>query len=198
MLDSLSLLGSYLIGSLSAAIIVCRALGKGDPRAVGSGNPGATNVLRAYGKGPALATLAGDVLKGFIPVIVAPLLGLAPVWVAGAGVAAFLGHLYPVFFGFKGGKGVATLVGVMFGYDWQLGLAFVVTWLAVAAVTRYSSLAALCATTAAPLFAVLLSLPLAYAGALGVMGIAVFWRHRDNMARLRAGTEGRIGARNRS
>lgn len=195
MLNSLYILGSYLIGSLSAAILVCRALGKGDPRTVGSGNPGATNVLRAVGKGPALATLAGDVLKGFLPVVVAPYVGLDPAWVAGAGVAAFLGHLYPVFFGFKGGKGVATLVGVMFGYDWHLGLAFVVTWLAVAAVTRYSSLAALCATTAAPLFAVLLGLPLSYAGALGVMGIAVFWRHRDNMARLRTGTEGRIGAK---
>jgi|LauGreDrversion4_2_1035121.scaffolds.fasta_scaffold269411_2 glycerol-3-phosphate acyltransferase PlsY len=198
MLNALYLLASYLIGSLSAAILVCRALGKGDPRTVGSGNPGATNVLRAFGKGPALATLAGDVLKGFVPVVVGPLIGLQPIWVAAAGTAAFMGHLYPAFFGFKGGKGVATLVGVMLGYDWRLGLAFVVTWLAVAAVTRYSSLAALCATTAAPLFAVLLALPLAYAGGLGVMGIAVFWRHRDNMARLRTGTEGRIGAKNRS
>ena len=197
MWTAIYLLASYLLGSLSAAILVCRALGKGDPREVGSGNPGATNVLRAHGKGPALATLAGDVLKGYVPVLLAPLAGMDARGVAGAGAAAFIGHLFPVFFGFKGGKGVATLIGVMLGYDWQLGLGFIITWLAVAAVTRYSSLAALCATTAAPLLAVLLSLPMAYALALGVMGIAVFWRHRDNMARLRAGTEGRIGAKSR-
>ena len=186
---------SYLIGSISAAILVCRLMGKGDPRDVGSGNPGATNVLRAHGKFPALLTLAGDVLKGFLPVVVGLGLGLDPALVAGAGLAAFIGHLYPVFFGFKGGKGVATLIGVLFGYDWRLGLSFIATWLAVAAVSRYSSLAALCATLAAPIYALLLGLPWPYALALGVMAPTVFWRHAENIQRLRNGTEGRIGAK---
>lgn len=195
MWDIAYLIVSYLIGSISAAILVCRLMGKGDPRSVGSGNPGATNVLRAYGKFPALLTLAGDVLKGFLPVVVGAGLRLDPAIVAGAGVAAFIGHLYPVFFGFKGGKGVATLIGLLFGYDWRLGLCFIVTWLAVAAVCRYSSLAALCATLAAPLYALLLGLPLPYALALGVMAPVVFWRHAENIQRLRNGTEGRIGAK---
>ncbi len=186
---------SYLVGSLSAAILVCRALGKGDPRTVGSGNPGATNVLRTYGKGPAVATLAGDVLKGFLPVVLATGLGLSPLSVALAGVAAFLGHLFPVFFSFKGGKGVATLIGVIFGYDWRLGCGFIVSWLVVAAWSRYSSLAALCAAALTPVFVLALRLPLPYAGAALVMVAAVFWRHRENIQRLRAGTEGRIGAR---
>lgn len=195
MLTLLYLAASYLVGSLSAAIIVCRVLGKGDPRTVGSGNPGATNVLRAYGKGPAAATLAGDVLKGFLPVMIGAGLGFAPSMIAAVGVAAFLGHLLPLFFSFKGGKGVATLIGVIFGYDWRLGCGFVVSWLVVAAWSRYSSLAALCAAALSPVLALGLQLPVPYACALVVMVAAVFWRHRVNIQRLRAGTEGRIGAR---
>jgi glycerol-3-phosphate acyltransferase PlsY len=195
MLLALYVAASYLVGSLSAAILVCRALGKGDPRTVGSGNPGATNVLRAFGKGPAAATLAGDLLKGFVPVALGVALNLPPAAIAGAGLAAFLGHLFPVFFGFQGGKGVATLIGVVLGIDWRLGAAFVGTWLAIAALTRYSSLAALTAAALAPAFALGMKLPPAYAVALVGMVAAVFWRHRDNIRRLRAGTEGRIGAR---
>ncbi len=195
MLNLCFVIASYLVGSLSAAILVCRALGKGDPRSVGSGNPGATNVLRAYGKGPAVATLAGDVLKGFLPVVIGAGLGLSPLIVALAGVAAFLGHLFPVFFSFKGGKGVATLIGVICGYDWRLGGGFIVSWLLVAAWSRYSSLAALCAAAFTPVLALALRLPLPYACAAVVMVAAVFWRHRENIQRLRAGTEGRIGAR---
>ena len=189
------LLSSYLVGSLSAASLVCRALGKGDPRGVGSGNPGATNVLRAFGKGPAAATLAGDVLKGFLPVVLAGGLHLTATTVAAAGLAAFLGHLFPIFFAFRGGKGVATLIGVVFGYDLRLGCGFVLVWLLMAAITRYSSLAALTATALAPAFVLGLGLPLPEAAALGLMVIAVFWRHRENIQRLRSGNEGRIGAR---
>ncbi|MGD9603345.1 MAG: glycerol-3-phosphate 1-O-acyltransferase PlsY [Gammaproteobacteria bacterium] len=195
MLIALYVAASYLAGSLSAAILVCRALGKGDPRTVGSGNPGATNVLRAFGKGPAAATLAGDLLKGFVPVALGVTLNLPPAAIAGAGLAAFLGHLFPLYFGFQGGKGVATLIGVILGFDWRLGVAFVGTWLAIAMLTRYSSLAALTAAALTPAFALGMKLPLAYAVALVGMVAAVFWRHRDNIRRLRAGTEGRIGAR---
>lgn len=195
MLALLYVVTSYLVGSLSAAILVCRALGKGDPRTVGSGNPGATNVLRAHGKGPAAATLAGDVLKGFVPVMLGSAASLPPLAIAAAGLAAFLGHLFPIFFAFNGGKGVATLIGVIFGYDWRLGLAFVVTWLVVAAWSRYSSLAALTGAALSPVFALALRLPVPYAVALVAMVAAVFWRHRENIQRLRAGTEGRIGAR---
>jgi len=193
MLNLAWIVAAYFVGSVSAAIVVCRALGKGDPRNVGSGNPGATNVLRAFGKGPAAATLAGDVLKGYLPVALASAAGLAPPVVAAVGVAAFGGHLFPIFFGFRGGKGVATLIGVLFGLDWRLGLGFILTWLLVAGLSRYSSLAALAAALCAPLLSVWLQLPGAYSGGLVVMIVAVFIRHRDNIARLRAGTESRIG-----
>jgi acyl phosphate:glycerol-3-phosphate acyltransferase len=192
---ALYVVASYLIGSLSAAILVCRALGKGDPRQVGSGNPGATNVLRAFGKFPAALTLVGDVAKGLLPVWFGVVLGLPTYAIAGAGLAAFLGHLFPVFFGFRGGKGVATLIGVQFGFDWRIAMSFIVSWLFVAAVTRYSSLAALVATASAPIVAYLLKLPTALILALLVMTIAVFARHRPNIQRLLAGSEGKIGAK---
>ncbi len=198
MLNLVWVAAAYLVGSVSAAIVVCRLLGKGDPRNVGSGNPGATNVLRAFGKGPAAATLAGDVLKGFLPVALASLVALPPGAIAAVGAAAFAGHLFPVFFGFRGGKGVATLIGVLFGFDWRLGLGFIATWVFIAAISRYSSLAALTATLLAPLLAVLLDLPGAYGVALLAMSTAVFIRHRENIARLRAGTESRIGQKKQS
>ncbi len=184
---------SYLMGSLSSAVLVCRALGKGDPRAVGSGNPGATNVLRAYGKAAAVATLIGDIAKGVVPVLVARHLELGPVVVGGCACAAFLGHLFPVFFGFRGGKGVATYIGVLLAMSPWLGLGFIATWLSTIALTRYSSLAALVATLATPVIALSLGLPLPFTGASLVMGAAIFYRHHANIARLLAGTEGRIG-----
>ena len=193
MTAALYVIASYLIGSLSAAILVSRALGKGDPRAVGSGNPGATNVLRSFGKFAAAATLIGDVMKGVVPVLAAWEFGLPTLAIALAGLAAFAGHLYPLFFGFRGGKGVATQIGVLTGFDWRLGVAFIVTWLVVAGVTRYSSLAALVATLLAPLVAMALKLPSPLIGSAMVIVAAVFWRHRANIERLLNGTESRIG-----
>ena len=188
-------IAGYLLGSISSAILVCRVLGKGDPRNTGSGNPGATNVLRSFGKPAAAATLAGDVAKGLIPVALAGAWGLPPAVVALTGLGALLGHLFPVFFEFRGGKGVATFIGVLLGLSPWLGAAFCATWLATAAVTRYSSLSALVATAAAPLVAAAAGMPSPVVFALSVMAAAIYWRHRDNIARLRAGTESRIGQR---
>lgn len=193
--DLVLILFSYLLGSVSAAVVVCRVLGKEDPRRSGSGNPGATNILRLHGKGPALATLAGDIGKGVVPVLVARWLELGPAVVGAAACAAFLGHLFPVFFGFRGGKGVATFVGVLLAMSPVLGLCFIGLWLTVAAVSRYSSLAALCATAAMPVAGLLLASPLPYVAAMTVMGAAIFYRHQANISRLIAGTEGRIGKR---
>jgi len=189
------ILASYLLGSVSAAVVVCRVLGKEDPRSSGSGNPGATNVLRLHGKGPALATLLGDIGKGVVPVLLARWLELGPLAVGSCACAAFLGHLFPVFFGFRGGKGVATFVGVLLAMSSVLGLCFVGIWLLVAALSRYSSLAALCATAAMPVVGLLLASPAPYIAAMTVMGGAIFYRHSANISRLLAGTEGRIGKR---
>jgi len=185
----------YLLGSVSSAILICRLLGKDDPRTTGSGNPGATNVLRAHGRGAAAATLAGDVAKGLLPVLAAKLLGLSPLAVALAGLGAFLGHLYPVFFNFRGGKGVATYIGVLFGMSLWLGASFAAIWLATAAITRYSSLAALVASAASPVVALVSGQSLWIVIALAVMAVAIFSRHHENIARLRNGTESRIGGR---
>lgn len=186
-------IAGYLLGSLSSAILVCRLLGKADPRSTGSGNPGATNVLRAHGRGPAAATLAGDVAKGLLPVALAHVLGMSPAVVALTGLGAFLGHLFPVFFEFRGGKGVATYIGVLFGLSPWLGLTFCATWLGTAFVTRYSSLAALVATVVTPLAALAGGTPGPIVLVLMLMAAAIFWRHQENIARLRAGTESRIG-----
>ncbi len=184
---------AYLLGSLSSAIIVCRLAGLPDPRSGGSGNPGATNVLRLGGKRLAALTLAGDLLKGLLPVLAGHALGLPPVILALVGLAAFLGHLYPVFFRFQGGKGVATSLGVLLGLDWAVGLAAVATWLAVAAVSRYSSLSALVAIALAPLWVAWRFGALEPAVACAVMTLLLFWRHAGNIRRLVAGNEPRIG-----
>ena len=183
----------YLAGSLACAIIVCRAMGLPDPRQGGSGNPGATNVLRLGGKKAAVFTLLGDILKGVIPVVIAHLLLLPPWSIALTALAAFLGHLYPLFFRFQGGKGVATALGATAALSWPVGLAFAITWLLVAAASRFSSLASLLAAALSPAFALLLTASTVNALVLGVMALFIFWRHRQNIARLRAGTEGRIG-----
>lgn len=187
------LIGGYLCGSVSSAIVICRIFGHGDPRTVGSGNPGTTNVLREFGKVPAGLTLFGDVAKGFIPVALCALLGFDQGAIALAGVGAFVGHLYPVFFRFTGGKGVATLIGVLLGFNSWLGVVFIACWIAVAGVTRYSSLSALTATALTPLAAHLLGAPLAIVVAISVMGILVFWRHRSNIRNLLTGVEDKIG-----
>jgi glycerol-3-phosphate acyltransferase PlsY len=184
---------AYLLGSVSSAIIVCRLAGLPDPRQGGSGNPGATNVLRLGGKKLAAVTLAGDLLKGLLPVLLGHALGLAPVQLALVGLAAFFGHLYPLFFRFQGGKGVATAFGVLVGLDWVVGLATVVTWLVVAFLSRYSSLSALVATALAPAWVDWRFGSLEPALACGVMTVLLIWRHQANIRRLCAGEEPKIG-----
>ena len=192
-LSALLVAAGYLLGSVATAVIVSRALGAADPRSGGSGNPGATNVLRLAGRRAAALTLAGDVVKGVVPVFAAQAAGLPPGPVALTGLAAFLGHLYPVFFGFRGGKGVATALGALLGIEPLLGCAVLATWLLVAGVSRYSSLAALAASVLAPIYAWVGSGPPVVVGAVSVMAALLVWRHRANARRLLAGEEGRIG-----
>jgi len=184
---------AYLLGSLSTAVIVSRVLGLPDPREQGSKNPGATNVLRLGGKKAAVITLVGDALKGLIPVVIAQYLGVTPDMLAAVGLAAFLGHLYPVFFGFKGGKGVATALGVLTGLSGWVGLGVLATWLLMAWLFRISSLAALTAAALAPVYVwFLVRSPVLTAAALA-MTFLLISRHRGNIERLLRGEEGRIG-----
>ncbi|MGZ8217641.1 glycerol-3-phosphate 1-O-acyltransferase PlsY [Methylomagnum sp.] len=184
---------AYLLGSLSSAVIVSRLFGLPDPREEGSKNPGATNVLRLGGKKAAALTLAGDALKGLIPLLLAKALGAEPLIVAVVGLAAFVGHLFPVFFGFKGGKGVATAFGVLSGFSGWVGLAVLATWVAVAFISRISSLSALVAATLAPVYVWFLLRSDALAGAALVMAVLLIVRHRTNIERLLKGEESRIG-----
>ena len=196
---------AYLMGSLSFAVIVSKFMGLSDPRSYGSKNPGATNVLRSGNKKAAVLTLLFDAVKGWVPVAVllhfGAAYGLAEGVAAAAGLAAFLGHLYPIFFKFEGGKGVATALGVLMGVSPVLGLAVAITWLGIAWYFRYSSLAALLAAVLAPVYyAMAADGPLwdfngAIFGMLCVMGILLVWRHRDNVNRLLAGTETKLGAK---
>ncbi len=189
--------GAYLLGSISSAVLVCRAMGLPDPRTAGSRNPGATNVLRLGSKVPALLTLLGDFLKGLLPMVLVHALEAGPLALAGAGLGAFLGHLFPVFFQFRGGKGVATALGVLLGYAWPVGLATLGAWLLVATVFRFSSLASLSAAALAPVFVWWLAPTAPMAAAAAVMALMLFWRHRENIQRLLAGSEGKIGAKAR-
>ncbi len=184
---------AYLLGSISSAILVCRIMGLPDPRSEGSRNPGATNVLRIGGKLPALLTLAGDMLKGLLPVLVVLHLQPDTTLLGATGLAAFLGHLFPLFFGFQGGKGVATALGVYLGLNWLLGGAVILTWLAGAALFRISSLSALIATALAPAYAAWVFGTLDVAILLAVMTVLIYWRHKANIQRLLAGTEDKIG-----
>ena len=185
--------GAYLLGSISSAIVVCRLMGLPDPRTEGSGNPGATNVLRIGGKPAAVLTLAGDMLKGLLPVLLARVLEADPLLVAATGLAAFAGHLYPVFFGFQGGKGVATALGVLLGLGWVIGLAVIGIWLAMAVVSRISSLSALVAMACAPAVVWWRWPSPALVAAMVLMVVVLYWRHRSNIRNLIAGQEGRIG-----
>ena len=193
----LAALAAYLVGSLSFAVIVSRLMGLNDPRTYGSGNPGATNVLRSGNRAAAVATLLLDALKGYLPVLLAvvygPAFGLGEGTVAMVGLAAFLGHLWPVFFGFKGGKGVATAAGVLMGINPWLGLATLVTWALIAAFFRYSSLAAIVAAVFAPFYQLLIwgGGPLALT--VAAMGLLLVWRHSANIQKLLQGTESRLG-----
>lgn len=198
---------AYLLGSLSFAVIVSHVMGLNDPRTYGSKNPGATNVLRSGSKAAAVVTLLLDALKGWLPVVLVRWYGrrwgLDDGTVALVGLAAFLGHLYPVFFRFQGGKGVATALGVLFGVDAFLGLAAGAIWLLMAVVFRYSSLSSLTAAVAAPLVYVLASGTAWYAEtpvllALVAMAALLVYRHRENIQRLLAGTESRLGQKKKT
>lgn len=183
----------YMVGSISSAIVVCRLLKLGDPRQDGSGNPGATNVLRLAGKGPAIATLIGDWLKGTLPVVLAWLVTSDPVIIAATGLTAFFGHLYPVYFRFQGGKGVATGLGVILAWSPVALLAAATTWIVVAAAFRYSSLAAIAAFAMAPAYILWFTEEPVLTAATAIITVAAVWRHRDNIVRLATGEESQIG-----
>lgn len=193
----IAVFAAYLIGSLSFAVIVSKAMGLNDPRTYGSGNPGATNVLRSGNKAAAILTLVFDALKGFVPVVLVDQFGgrwgLGEGTVALAGLAAFLGHLWPVFFRFQGGKGVATAAGVLLGMNPWLGAATLLTWIIIAAFFRYSSLAAIVAAAFAPFYQLLIwgGGPLALS--ITVMSLLLIWRHSANIRKLFAGTESKLG-----
>lgn len=200
----LATLAAYLIGSLSFAVLVSRLMGLNDPRTYGSKNPGATNVLRSGNKAAAIITLLLDALKGWLPVMVVKVWGEA--WglgdgtVALVGFAAFLGHLFPVFFRFQGGKGVATAAGVIIAFEPWLGLASLATWLIVAFFFRYSSLASIVTAVFAPFFylfgdRVVWNAPGVIVLSLAVMGLMLVWRHAENINRLIAGKESKLGAK---
>ena len=195
-------LAAYLLGSLSFAVIVSRTMGLNDPRTYGSKNPGATNVLRSGSKLAAIVTLLLDALKALVPMLLikhyGPAYGLEEGTLALAGLAAFLGHLFPVFFRFAGGKGVATALGVLLGVSGWLGLALALTWLLTAYLSRYSSLAALTAAVCAPVFYILGDGLMWYADngillTLTLMSALLLWRHAENIARLLKGTESKLG-----
>ena len=200
--SSLAVVLAYLLGSIPFAVISSRLFGLADPRSYGSKNPGATNVLRSGNKAAAVVTLLGDLAKGWLAVFVArsygPAYGFDPDFVGLVALAVFFGHLFPVFLGFKGGKGVATAAGVLLALDLWLGLATLAIWLAVAFVLRYSSLAALIAATAAPLVAFSLWGGEALVLAVGVMSMALIAKHWQNLQRLMAGTETKIGSRKKA
>ncbi len=193
----LAALAAYLIGSLSFAVIVSRAMGLNDPRTYGSGNPGATNVLRSGNKAAAVLTLLLDALKGFVPVVLVDQFGspfgLGEGTVALVALAAFLGHLWPVFFRFQGGKGVATAAGVLLGLNPWLGLATLATWVIIAAFFRYSSLAAIVAAVFAPFYQLLIWGFGPAAISVAVMGLLLVWRHSANIQKLLKGSESKLG-----
>ncbi|TGV61550.1 glycerol-3-phosphate 1-O-acyltransferase PlsY [bacterium M00.F.Ca.ET.141.01.1.1] len=188
----LALMFGYLLGSIPFGLLLTRAAGLGDVRKIGSGNIGATNVLRTGNKGLAAATLLLDALKGTAAVLIAG--HFAPETAVWAGLGAFLGHLFPAWLGFKGGKGVATYLGVLIGLAWQVALIFAVVWLVMAFLFRFSSLAALTAAVVVPIALYVMSTP-QVAALFVVMSIIVFIKHRANISRLMAGTEGKIGAK---
>jgi glycerol-3-phosphate acyltransferase PlsY len=204
LLPLLAALAAYLVGSLSFAVIISRLMGLNDPRTYGSGNPGATNVLRSGNKLAAILTLVFDALKGYVPVLLVaiygPAYGLGEGTAALVGLAAFLGHLWPLFFRFQGGKGVATAAGVLLGLNPWLGLAALLTWVIVAYAFRYSSLASIVTAVFAPVFFlfgnhVAWRAPGMMVLSLAVMGLLLVWRHAENINRLVAGKESKLGAK---
>ncbi|MBK9161762.1 MAG: glycerol-3-phosphate 1-O-acyltransferase PlsY [Nitrosomonadales bacterium] len=197
MLTLIFVVAAYLLGSVSFAVVSSKLFGLADPRTYGSGNPGATNVLRSGKKAAAVLTLFGDAAKGWLAVFLAIRFALPDAQVALVALAVFLGHVFPVFLGFKGGKGVATALGVLLALNVWVGLGALLTWLLMAVVFRYSSLSALVAAAGAPVYAYLLSVPHEWALACGVMSLFLIWRHKSNIQNLLAGKESKIGKSNK-
>lgn len=192
LLTLIAIVIAYLFGSISSAIVTCKLMGLADPRTQGSGNPGATNVLRIGGKKAAIITLFGDVLKGVIPVLLAKAYGFDTLSLSLITFAAFLGHLYPVFFRFEGGKGVATCLGCLLALAWPIGLALMATWLLMAITFRYSSLSSLTAAIFAPVFAWYFT-NIDYTVMTLLMSALLIYRHRKNIQNLLSGKEDKIG-----
>lgn len=188
-------LAGYLVGSVSSAIITCKLMGLKDPRCVGSNNPGATNVLRHGGKKAAIITLIGDMIKGWLPVTAVTLIEPAAAAIAVTGLGAFLGHIYPIYYGFRGGKGVATYFGVLVGFNWITGVAALLIWLLTALVTRISSLSALISAMLAPLILWQISQSPQLSLTLASMSIVLYWRHRSNIQDMIHGKEHKIGVK---
>lgn len=194
-LASFLILVGYLLGSVASAIIVCKIMGLEDPRTLGSGNPGATNVLRQGNKTAAILTLVFDLLKGTFAVLLAQFL-TTETWIwASVAIAAVLGHLFPIFFNFKGGKGVATGFGVFIALSWQVALLLLATWLIIAAIFRYSSLAAVITAFFAPFYMYGLNNDLPILTTTALISILLFWKHKQNMINLVQGKEQKIGAK---
>lgn len=185
----------YLLGSLSTSIITCKLMGLPDPRTVGSNNPGATNVLRSGGKKAAAITLIGDMLKGAVPVLLVISLNASSMAIAVTGLSAFLGHVFPVYYKFNGGKGVATLLGVLLGTSWIAGLGTIAVWLLIAFTLKYSSLSALIAALFAPVQIWYFTGSNEMAACTALMCLILFWRHKRNIQNLLSGKENKIGAK---
>ena len=192
LINILLIFSAYLLGSISAAIIVCKTLGLSDPRTGGSGNPGTTNVMRLYGKKAAFLTLVGDIFKGIIPVLLAKVIVNSEFIIAICGLAAFLGHIFPIYFKFEGGKGVATLIGILFATHWLLGVSYIITWILTALIFRYSSLAALIAALPIPIYSYFIVHNNQYTISFAVIAIILFWRHKPNIYNLLNGKEDKI------
>ena len=195
---ALAVLAAYLLGSVPFAVVASRLFGLADPRSYGSGNPGATNVLRSGNKKAALVTLIGDALKGWVAVYVAQRYGFSGSVVGLVALAVFFGHLFPIFLKFKGGKGVATAIGVLLALDPLLGLAAIATWLLVAYVSRYSSLAAILAAALAPVYSLLMHGGSPQVIIIGILAMALIGKHWQNLQRLLAGQESKIGSKKKA
>lgn len=186
------LISAYLLGSISSAILICKLSGLPDPRTQGSGNPGATNVLRLGGKKLALLTLLGDALKGTLPVAICMLLGGSSFLAASLALAAFLGHLFPIFFNFRGGKGIATFLGALIAFNWLASLFWLATWLLVAIISRYSSLAGLLACLATPLYLYFFNTSAIAIIIFALMVVLIIYTHRENIKKLHKKTENKL------
>jgi len=188
----LGIILAYLAGSISSSILIARCLQLPDPRSLGSGNPGATNMLRTGSKRAAAFTLLGDLLKGLIPLLIARSLGFDLFVLCLMGLAAIIGHMYPIYYKFRGGKGVATTLGVLVGINWILAIIWVATWMSSAKLTGYSSLSALVATALLPIVAYFMHLPMIVIYLTGTIAIIIIWRHQPNIKNLLNGKESKI------